>query len=125
MAKTDIENAFRLMSVHPRGHELLVFTLQNEMQDSDFYYNTALPQGLTVSSSYFEKFGTAVQWIMETKFRARISLIIYYFFFAGPNNSPLCKGITGHVFKSVQKHGHSDKTRKNSPTLYQYHYLWY
>ena len=40
MAKTDIENAFRLMPIHPRDHELLGFTLQNEMQDSEFYYDS-------------------------------------------------------------------------------------
>ena len=54
MAKTDIEIDFRLMPIHPRDHDWLGFTLQNKMQDSEFYYDTALLQGLTVSCSYFE-----------------------------------------------------------------------
>ena len=125
MAKTDIEIDFRLMPIHPRDHDWLGFTLQNEMQDSEFYYDTALLQGLTVSCSYFEKFSTTLHWIMETEFGAQVSHIIDDFFLCWTKKFPTLQVINGYVSKSVQTHWHSNKTRQNSLAYYQYHYLSY
>ena len=63
LAKTDLENAYKQVPIHPDDFELLGF-----MVDSKFYYDKTLPFGLSYSCNLFEKFSSALQWILQTKF---------------------------------------------------------
>ena len=86
IAKTDIEEAFRLIPVHPSNYHLLGFNF-----DGSYYFDKCLPMGASISCSLFEKFSTALQWIMQTKFDAKgISHILDDFIFIGPPDSPEC-----------------------------------
>ena len=90
MAKTDIENAFRLVPIHEKDRFLLGFSwsFQNKKQ---FFMNACLAMGLNISCQIFTRFSNALQWIMETKFNASMSHIIDDFFFVGPADSSLCQ----------------------------------
>lgn len=63
MAKTYLENAYKQIPIHPDDFELLGF-----MNDNKYYVDKTLPYGLSYSCHLFEKFSTALQWILETKF---------------------------------------------------------
>ena len=51
LAKTDLENAYKQVPIHPDDFELLGF-----MVDGKFYYDKTLPFGLSYSCNLFEKF---------------------------------------------------------------------
>lgn len=63
LAKIDIENAYKQIPIHPSDFELLGFMINNQ-----YYYDKTLPLGLSYSCNLFEKFSTALQWILTTKF---------------------------------------------------------
>ncbi|XP_071950801.1 uncharacterized protein [Antedon mediterranea] len=87
MAKTDIEDAFRIIPIHPCDYHLLGFSWNNK-----YYYDRCLPMGASRSCSIFESFSTALVWIMRTKFNIPdISHILDDFFFVGPKHSNLCQ----------------------------------
>ena len=80
LAKTDIEDAFRIIPVHPNDYHLLGFTWNNL-----FYYDRCLSMGASSSC-------TALQWIMENRYGASgMSHILDDFLFVGPPNSDKCK----------------------------------
>lgn len=86
MAKCDIEDAFRLVPIHPTDYHLLGFTWNNL-----FYYDRCLPMGASSSCQIFESFSSSLQWIMENKYGAAgMSHIIDDFLFVGPPNSDKC-----------------------------------
>lgn len=58
--------------MHPEDYELLGF-----MVDEKFYYDKTLPIGLSYSCNLFEKFSTAIQWILENKFSVTHCVHIY------------------------------------------------
>ena len=90
LAKTDIENAFRLLPIHPSDRHLLGFTCPSASGSPLFYVDACLPMGLSTSCQTFERFSSALQWIMEHKFSAVMSHIIDDFCFVGPPSSSLC-----------------------------------
>ena len=59
-AKTDIENAFKLIPVKPALYPKLGIHF-----DNFYYYDKTLPQGCASSCRIFEIFSTALQWIIE------------------------------------------------------------
>jgi hypothetical protein len=61
----DIEDAFRIIPIHPSDYYLLGFTWNNY-----FYFDRCLPMGASSSCQIFEKFSCAIQWIMQTKYHA-------------------------------------------------------
>jgi hypothetical protein len=65
MAKTDIQEAFRLVPMSPSVYYLLGFQFKNQ-----YYYDTCLPMGLAISCSIFEKVSWALVWIMQNKLGA-------------------------------------------------------
>lgn len=86
LAKTDIENAYKQVPIHPEDYELLGF-----MVDEKFYYDKTLPFGLSYSCNLFEKFSTAIQWILENKFSVTHCVhILDDFLFVGPPRSSTC-----------------------------------
>ncbi|XP_062590215.1 uncharacterized protein LOC134251812 [Saccostrea cucullata] len=87
MAKSDIEDAFRIVLIHPLDHHLLGFHWENS-----FYYDMCLPMGASSSCQIFESLSCALQWIMEIVFKAAgVSHILDDFFFVGPPNSSKCR----------------------------------
>jgi len=90
MAKTDIENAFRLIPIHHADRFLLGFSWEFQTQ-KQFFMDACLAMGLNISCQIFTRFSNALQWIMETKYGANVSHIIDDFCFVGPSDSNLCK----------------------------------
>ncbi|KAK6175768.1 hypothetical protein SNE40_014161 [Patella caerulea] len=89
MAKADIENAYRLLPIHPNDYELLGFTVQ--IGGSTYYFaDMCLPMGLSMSCQTFERFSSALQWVMEFHYNAHLSHMIDDFFFIGPKNTNKC-----------------------------------
>ena len=60
LAKTDLENAYKQVSIHPNDFELLGFQIAGS-----FYYDKTLPFGLSYACQLFEQLSTALQWILE------------------------------------------------------------
>lgn len=86
LSKCDVEDAFRLVPIHPLDYHLLGFTWNNM-----FYYDRCLPMGASSSCQIFESFSSSLQWIMENKYGASgVSHIIDDFLFVGPPNSDKC-----------------------------------
>lgn len=80
MAKTDIEDAFRIICLHPSEYHLLGFSWNNL-----FYYDKCLPMGASSSCQIFKSFSCGLQWIMENKYQASgMSHILDDFLFVGP-----------------------------------------
>lgn len=76
LAKTDLENAYKQVPIHPDDFELLGFQINNE-----YYYDKTLPFGLSYFCNLFEKFSSSLQWILENKFDANIVSISYMMFY--------------------------------------------
>lgn len=86
LAKTDIESAFRIIPVHPKDHELLGMQI-----DNSFYYDKCLPMGCATSCNIFERFSTALHWILEQVFNASgVVHVLDDFLFVGPPSSQKC-----------------------------------
>ena len=64
LAKTDLENAYKQIPIHPNDFELLGFQIAGL-----FNYDKTLPFGLSYACQLFEKFSSALQWI----FRKQVS----------------------------------------------------
>lgn len=90
LAKSDIENAFRLLPIRPSDMPLLGFTCKKEDGSIQFYMDACLPMGLSISCQVFERFSCALQWVMETKYHASLSHMIDDFCFVGPPASDAC-----------------------------------
>ncbi|XP_033736378.1 uncharacterized protein LOC117324568 [Pecten maximus] len=87
MAKTDIEHAYKIVPIHPQDYDLLGFKVGNQ-----FYYDRTLPMGLSYSCQLFEKFSTAIHWILENKFKIEGCVhILDDFLFLGRPNTTECK----------------------------------
>ena len=55
MAKTDIQNAFRLLPINPEDYHLLGFTTSFD-NNTEYYVDKCLPMGLSMSCQTFERF---------------------------------------------------------------------
>lgn len=87
LAKTDIDNAFRLIPIHPDDHDLLGMTFRGQ-----FYYDTCLPMGASSSCAIFERFSTALHWIASNKLSIKHMVhILDDFLILGPPNSITCQ----------------------------------
>ena len=87
MAKTDIEDAFRNLIIHPEDHHLLGLQWEGK-----FYYDTCLPMGCSSSCQLFEKFSSSLQWILNHEFGIKgVSHLLDDFFFVGRPNSQQCQ----------------------------------
>lgn len=63
LAKTDLKSAYKQIPVHTSDFELLGFSI-----DGQFYFDKTLPFGFSYSCNLFEKFSSALQWILQNKF---------------------------------------------------------
>ena len=85
MARTDIQNAFRLLPVHPEDYNLLGFEWQGLS-----YYDKSLPMGARCSCQLFKSFSDALQWIVNTNCIAQTVKVSDDFLFLGPPNHNQC-----------------------------------
>lgn len=90
MAKADILEAYRQIPINPADFELLGFTSKDMEGNIEYYFDTRLAQGLSISCQIFEKFSTSLQWIMENKYGANMSHLIDDFFFISSQDSTNC-----------------------------------
>ncbi|MCP3928924.1 MAG: hypothetical protein GY705_07475, partial [Bacteroidetes bacterium] len=90
MGKADLSQAFRLLRVNLFDLHFLGFTW-NDL----FYFDTMLPMGASVSCSVFEKFSSAIQWILINKFKVPFMSHILddFLFFGHPNTSECFTGL--------------------------------
>ena len=80
MAKTDIQDAFRIILINPSDYHLLGFSWNDQ-----FYYDKCFPVGASSSCQIYEQLSLALQWIMQCKYKAGgMSHILDDFFFIGP-----------------------------------------
>lgn len=100
LAKTAIENAYKV-PIHPTDFGLLGFRIGN-----DYNYDKTLFFGLSYSCNLFEKFSTALQWILEHKFSVTHCVhILDDFLFIGPPNSSKCYSALISFYKLPQDIG--------------------
>ncbi|XP_071965652.1 uncharacterized protein [Antedon mediterranea] len=113
MSKTDIEDAFRIIPIHPDDYHLLEFS-----GDGRFFYDRCLPMGASRSCNIFESFSKALVWILRNKFNVRdVSHILDDFFFVGPNDSNDCHNALSQFVYLCDKIGVPIKVSKTvTPT---------
>jgi hypothetical protein len=92
MAKVDIEEAFRIIPIHPNDRHLLGFMFQG-----NYYFDKCLPMGCRTSCRIFETFSTALQWVSKYKLHIKhITHILDDFILIGPPQS----SVTFHNLQS-------------------------
>ena len=64
MAKTDIKNAYRNLPIAPQEYPLVGFTWQNQ-----FYMDKCLPMGCRSSCKTFNRFSSALKWVLVNKLK--------------------------------------------------------
>ncbi|KAK3103148.1 hypothetical protein FSP39_016826 [Pinctada imbricata] len=87
LGKKDIASAFRLLPIRPEDFCLLGFQFQGI-----FFIDKCLPFGCSIACATFEKFSTALHWLIEQ--HSSLDSIVHYiddFLFAGPAKSENCK----------------------------------
>ena len=95
LAKADIENAFRLIPIHPADYHLLGFQWRNR-----FFINSSLAMGCSTSCKTFESFSCALQWIINKNMGMHnVSHIIDDFIFCGPKDNNVCMNTLQYFFK--------------------------
>ena len=62
LAKTDIQNAFRILPIRPADYPLLGICWRGY-----FYYDRCMPMGCASSCRTFETFSTAIEWIARNR----------------------------------------------------------
>ena len=85
--KLDIQDAYKIVPIHPSDWELLGFSIDNM-----FYYDKTLPMGLSYSCQLFEEVSSALHWIAENKL-GLVSGIVHMlddFLFVGPPDYNTC-----------------------------------
>lgn len=82
MAKSDIKDAFRLIPIHPSDYHLMGFTWKGQ-----YFYDKCLPMGCSTSCRIFERFSSAIAWILTEKLGVtHLTKILDDFFFTGPTH---------------------------------------
>ena len=78
LAKTDLEDAFYLIPIHPTCYRLTGFYWRG------YYYFKVLPMGCSVSCSIFSAFSDAVRWILTQRVpNANVVKVLDDFLFVG------------------------------------------
>lgn len=85
ISKVDIQNAFRIMPIHFDDIHLFGFVWCKK-----FYLDKCLPMGCLISCALFERFSSALQEALLSKFSFfSVSHILDDFIFISPANSPV------------------------------------
>ena len=86
IAKLNIENAYRIVPVHPTDRLLLGMSWKGQI-----YIDTVLPLGLRSAPLIFTAVVDAVQWMLETQGVKHIMHYLDDYLVMGPANSPECQ----------------------------------
>ena len=86
MCKSDIENAFRLLPIHPDDYKLLGFTWRGK-----YYYDKCLPMGCSSSCAIFERFSDGLVYILKEIFNVRYCVKVLDDFLFISNSKVLCQ----------------------------------
>ena len=116
LAKTDLENAYKQVPIHPNDFELLGFQIAGS-----FYYDKTLPFGLSYACQLFEQLSTALQWILENKFHVPHCVhVLDDFLFIGSPNSSVCYRSLLAFYSLAKDLNLPIKSEKNSLPYYNY-----
>ena len=86
IAKTDIQDAFRLIPIRPQDFPLLGITWREQ-----FFKDRVLPMGLSTSCHTLERFSRALQWILQFHFEVSgVTHLLDDFIFVGPAGKSAC-----------------------------------
>lgn len=117
LSKSDLENAYKQVPIHPDDFELLGFLIEGS-----FYFDKTLPFGLSYSCQLFEKFSSALQWILESKFKVFECVhVLDDFLFIGQPNSNECYDALLSFYTLATDINLPIKSEKNSPTHHYNH----
>ena len=98
LGKLDIQSAFNLCPIQPEDFELLGIQYNNEI-----WIQKCLPQGAAMSCAIFERFSTALQWIISTISKSKyLDHYLDDFIFLGQASTNNCR-ILMTQFESVCK----------------------
>ena len=79
LAKSDVKSAFRIIPIHPKDYPLLGMKWNNH-----YYFDRCLPMGASSSCAIFEKFSSAIEWIVQSKIgNATVLHVLDDFLFIG------------------------------------------
>ena len=94
VAKADIEDAFRIIPVHPQDYHLLCYKL-----DQSYYHDLVLPMGCRSSCKIFETFSSFLQWLIQRVYGfTYVTHILDDFIFVGSPGTYSCmQGIRAFV----------------------------
>ena len=68
LAKSDIAEAFRIIPLHPSCYHLMGFYWEG------YWYDRCLPMGCSQSCQIFERFSSAIQWVLLNKFNIKYTV---------------------------------------------------
>ena len=95
MGKTDIKDAFRLLPISPSCYPLLLMHFQGS-----YFYDKCLPMGLSISCNYFERFSSALEWVVRSSLQfSSIVHVLDDFFFV--DSSPQSLSLLMQSFSGV------------------------
>ena len=87
IAKADLQDAFRIIPIHPDQYRLLGFQWEGK-----YYYDRCLPMGCSISCQVFESLSNALQWILKNKLGVKFtSHILDDFIFFGHPQTDECQ----------------------------------
>ena len=87
LAKTDIQDAFWIIPIHPDSYHLTGIFWQGS-----YYYYKSLPMGSSISCSLFERFSSALEWIAQHKLAIPASIHVLDDFLFINSTFSLCLG---------------------------------
>ena len=79
IAKADIKDAFRLLPVREEDHHLLGLSINGVI-----FYDKYLPTGISSACQTFERFSSAIHWLLEHKYKVEhcVHILDDFMFFA-------------------------------------------
>jgi len=86
LAKTDINNAFRIIPIHPDDYNLLGMCGQGL-----YYFDCCMPMGCSISCKTLELFSTAIEWVAQHKLHVECILHLLDGFLIVSPTEDLCK----------------------------------
>ena len=86
MAKTDIQNAFRIIPIQPSDYNLLGWRWKQL-----YYFDRCMPMGCASSCKTFESFSTAIEWIARHKLLIDLILHLLDDFLIVAPSSDICE----------------------------------
>ena len=90
MAKIDLKDAYKQIGVRQQDWPLLGSTWINDFGTTEYYFDTVLPFGCRSSAAQFDKFASALEFIMKVDGVTHMCHYLDDLFTCGSANSPEC-----------------------------------